>query len=171
MKKIKEAHYRSRGNPAAYNRDMYASTAGMHKRDSEAYRRDGGANDEGWGSEPKQYSAPTDRPVLLGMFFYNVKPGQEDAAAMYGVKQTKSGKWAKSKYSTSGRSFDMQKQGADREFGQGRWWAPTNESTEVTEEMIAAKLKKDLEVFKRGQRKDSELSDKPRDREIQKKVK
>jgi hypothetical protein len=42
---------------------------------------------------------------------------------------------------------------------------------EITEEMIATKLKKDLEVFKRGQRKDSELSDKPRDREIQKKAK
>jgi hypothetical protein len=41
---------------------------------------------------------------------------------------------------------------------------------EITEEMIAAKLKKDLEIFKRGQKKDSELSKKPRDREIQAKV-
>jgi hypothetical protein len=42
---------------------------------------------------------------------------------MYGIKQTKSGKWAKAKYSTSGRSFDMQKDNADKEFGPGKWWA------------------------------------------------
>jgi hypothetical protein len=224
---IKEGHYRSPGNRAAYGRDQYASTYGMRKHDSEAYRQDGGANDEGHSQEPQRpYQAPSDRPVLVGMYFYNVPAGQEDTAAQYGVKQTKSGKWAKAKYTTSGRSFDMQKQGADREFGQGRWWQPqTNESqlnelspqtladykkaagadastadkdkdyergnkrfrgivkatkrefdndtkkhkvdeSELSEEMIAQRLKRDLDVFKKGQKKDTELSKKPADKDI-----
>jgi hypothetical protein len=42
---------------------------------------------------------------------------------------------------------------------------------EITEEMIAKRLSDELALFKKGQRKDSELSKKPRDREIQKKAK
>jgi hypothetical protein len=45
------------------------------------------------------------------------------------------------------------------------------EQGEITEEMIAKRLKRDLDVFKNGQRRDRDLSDKPRDREIQKKAK
>jgi hypothetical protein len=41
---------------------------------------------------------------------------------------------------------------------------------EITEEMIAKRLRDELALFKKGQRKDSELSKKPRDREIQAKV-
>ena len=117
--------YRRPGSPTAYDRDYRSSVSGMGKKDSMAYQQDGGANDEGWPTEPNSgYQAPQDKPMLKGYYFYNVQPGQEDDAAMYGVKQTKSGKWAKAKYSTSGRSFDMQKDSADKAFGAGKWWAP-----------------------------------------------
>jgi len=115
--------YTKPGSPSAYDRDYRASVSGMGKKDSLAYQQDGGANDE-YPSEPNRpYQAPQDRPVLKGYYFYNVQPGQEDDAGMYGVKKTKSGKWAKAKYSTSGRSFDMQKDGADKAFGAGKWWS------------------------------------------------
>ena len=39
---------------------------------------------------------------MVGMYFYNVPDGMEGEAASYGVKQTKSGKWAKTKYNKSG---------------------------------------------------------------------
>jgi hypothetical protein len=76
------------------------------------------------------YQAPQDKPVMTGMFFYNVKPGEEQTAASLGIKQTKSGKWAKTKYNTSGHTFNFQKDKADKEFGVGKWWAPKNESIE-----------------------------------------
>ena len=113
--------YTKPGRPGAYGDDYRSSVSGMDKKDSIAYQQDGGARDEGETDTP--YQAAQDKPVLKGYYFYNVKPGQEDDAGMYGVKQTKSGKWAKAKYSTSGRSFDMQKDGADKAFGAGRWWA------------------------------------------------
>jgi len=122
--------YTKSGSPSAYDRDYRSSVSGMGKKDSLAYQQDGGANDEGETDAP--YQAVQDKPVLKGYYFYNVKPGQEDVAGMYGVKQTKSGKWAKAKYSTSGRSFDLQKDGADKEFGQGNWWSP-NKSEGVAE--------------------------------------
>jgi hypothetical protein len=126
---LTDGHYRRPGSPSAYDRDYRSSVSGMGKHQSQAYQDDGGANDEGWDKEPQQrYQAPEDKPVLKGYYFYSVQPGQEDTAAMYGVKKTKSGKWAKAKYSTSGRSFSMQKDSADKEFGPGKWWAPTNES-------------------------------------------
>lgn len=122
---VEEGHYRRPGSPTAYDRDYASSVSGMGKRDSYAYQMDGGANDEGWDEEPRgKYQAPEDKPVLQGYFFYNVPAGMEQEAAIYGVKPTKSGKWAKAKYTTSGRSFDMQKDGADKAFGPGRWWAP-----------------------------------------------
>jgi len=119
---VEEGMYRRPGSPTAYDRDYRSSVSGMGKRDSLAYQLDGGANDEGWDEEP--YQAPQDKPVLQGYYFYNVPAGKEQEAASYGVKQTKSGKWAKAKYSTSGRSFDMQKDMADKAFGSGKWWAP-----------------------------------------------
>jgi hypothetical protein len=123
QKDVKEAGmYTKPGRPGAYDDDYRSSVSGMGKKDSIAYQQDGGANDEGEADTP--YQAAQDKPVLKGYYFYNVQPGQEDTAGMYGVKQTKSGKWAKAKYSTSGRSFDMQKDSADKEFGPGKWWAP-----------------------------------------------
>ena len=113
--------YTKPGRPGAYGDDYRSSVSGMGKKDSLAYQQDGGANDEGEADAP--YQAAQDKPVLKGYYFYNVKPGQEDDAGMYGVKKTKSGKWAKAKYSTSGRSFDLQKDGADKAFGQGNWWS------------------------------------------------
>ena len=123
--------YVKRGSSSAYDRDYASSVSGMGKKDSLAYQQDGGANDEGWDEEPrKPYQAPQDKPVMSGMFFYNVQPGQEQEAASLGVKKTKSGKWAKTKYSTSGRTFGMQKDLADKAFGVGKWWAPKNENVE-----------------------------------------
>jgi len=128
-KEVDEGHYRRPGSPSAYDRDYRSSTSGMGKHDSLAYQLDGGANDEGWDREPQQrYQAPEDKPRLLGYYFYDVPAGMESEAAIYGVKKTKSGKWAKAKYSTSGRSYGMQKDGADKAFGPGKWWAPANES-------------------------------------------
>jgi hypothetical protein len=64
------------------------------------------------------------RPQLKGMFFYNVPQGEEEKAASYGIKPTKSGKMAMKIYDTSGRSTSFRKQQADQEFGQGKWWSP-----------------------------------------------
>ncbi len=81
------------------------------------------------GSAPSGYSSSSygsrdKKPTMLGMYFYDVPPGKEDLASIYGIKKTKSGKWAKIKYDSSGRTFSYQKQGADKEFGPGKWWAP-----------------------------------------------
>lgn len=122
---VEEGMYRRPGSPSAYDRDYRSSTAGMGKHDSLAYQLDGGANDEGWDKEPQgEYQAPQDKPVLQGYYFYNVPAGKEQEAASYGIKQTKTGKWAKAKYSTSGRSFEMQKDMADKAFGPGKYWQP-----------------------------------------------
>lgn len=119
---VEEGMYRRPGSPSAYDRDYASSVSGMGKRQSQAYQADGGANDEGWDKEP--YQAQQDKPVLQGYYFYDVPAGKEQEAASYGIKQTKSGKWAKAKYSTSGRSFGMQKDMADKAFGPGKFWAP-----------------------------------------------
>lgn len=123
------------GSSSAYDRDYASSVSGMGKRDSIAYQQDGGANDEGWDEPKGRYQAPQDKPVMSGMFFYNVQPGQEQEAASLGVKKTKSGKWAKTKYNTSGRTFDMQKHMADKTFGAGKWWSPKTESVQPVAEM------------------------------------
>jgi hypothetical protein len=105
----------------------------------------GGGYDE-YPNEPrKPYQAPQDRPVMTGMFFYNVQPGQEELAASLGVKKTKSGKWAKTKYTTSGNSFNHQKGRADTEFGTGKWWAPKNESLSFKDYVNLEEAKKGLE--------------------------
>ena len=130
-KQVDEAGaFRRPGSSTAYDRDYASSVSGMGKRDSLAYQLDGGANDEGWDEPKGQYQAPQDKPKMTGMFFYNVQPGQEQEAASLGVKKTKSGKWAKTKYNTSGRTFGMQKDMADKAFGIGKWWSPKTESVE-----------------------------------------
>lgn len=128
-------YYRRPGSPTAAKRDYASSISGFGRKDSLAYQQDGGGNDEYVNGDDdevraqQRYRAPEDKPVLQGYFFYNVQPGQENDAAIYGVKKTKNGKWAKAKYTTSGRSFDMQKDGADKAFGPGKWWTPKNESS------------------------------------------
>jgi len=52
-----------------------------------------------------------------GMYFYNVKPGQESDAMSAGLKQTKSGKW----YSS------YQNPSAEKTFGPGKFWQPKSE--------------------------------------------
>ncbi len=125
-----EGHYRRPGSSTAYDRDYRSSVSGMGKHDSLAYQLDGGANDEGWDKEPYQHK--DDKPVLKGYYFYDVPAGKEGLAAIYGVKKLKSGKWAKALYSTSGRSYALQKNGADKEFGPGKFWSPKKESIAET---------------------------------------
>jgi hypothetical protein len=48
------------GRGDAYTRDQRSSVSGMGKRQSAAYRADGGANDEGWDREHHQ--KPADHP-------------------------------------------------------------------------------------------------------------
>ena len=141
---VPEAYYRRRGSSSAYDRDYASSVDNMNKRDSLAYQLDGGANDEGWGEEPRSNypSGPQAKTRMVGMFFYNVPAGKEQEAASLGVKQTKSGKWAKTKYNTSGRTFSMQKDMADKAFGDGRWWAPKDESTQISEKAVSKSQQK-----------------------------
>jgi hypothetical protein len=110
---VDEAGYRGRRD--AYQRDYDSSVSGMGKRDSLAYRMDGGANDEGEVDEPRQQ-----RPAVApsrGMYFYNVPAGKENDARIYGLKQTKSGKW----YSKTKSSI------LDKVYGPGRYWEPKSE--------------------------------------------
>ena len=80
------------------------------------------------GHEDEWQRQQDSKPVMVGMYFYNVPAGKEDEAASYGVKQTKSGKWAKTKYDKSGRTWGFQKDLADKAFGKGRYWEPKKES-------------------------------------------
>jgi len=128
--------FRKPGSPTAYDRDYASSVSGMGRTNGpKGYDSDGNPQGGGYDEYPNEprgqrYQAPQDRPVMTGMFFYNVQPGQEELAASLGVKKTKSGKWAKTKYTTSGDSFKFQKGRADKEFGVGKWWAPKTESVE-----------------------------------------
>ncbi len=103
----------------AYQRDYDSSIAGMGKRDSLAYQLDGGANDEGWDEEPRQYRQSYRPQQSSGMYFYNVPAGKEQDAQAHGLRQSKSGKW----YSKSPNA------GAERTFGKGRFWQPKTEAT------------------------------------------
>lgn len=68
--------------------------------------------------EPYRPQRRYSSPASSGMYFYNVKPGQENDASRAGLKQTKSGKW----YSKNSN------QEADKMFGPGRYWEPKSES-------------------------------------------
>lgn len=103
----------------AYQRDYDSSVSGFGRKDSLAYQLDGGANDEGWDEEPREYR-PRSRPQQSkGMYFYNVPPEKEDDARAYGLKQTRSGKW----YSKTHSAL------LDKVFGRGRYWEPKTEAT------------------------------------------
>ena len=80
------------------------------------------------GHEDEWQRQQDSKPVMVGMYFYNVPADKEQEAASYGVKQTKSGKWAKTKYDKSGRTWSFQKDLADKAFGNGRYWEPKKES-------------------------------------------
>lgn len=103
--------YRDRRD--AYQRDYDSSVSGMGKRQSLAYQLDGGANDEG------EQDEPTQRPQRSkGMYFYNVPAGKENEARIYGLKQTKSGKWYSKVHSAM----------MDKVYGPGRYWEPKTEA-------------------------------------------
>lgn len=87
------------------------------------------------------YSKSSKTPTMKGMYFYNVPKGKEQDAAAYGIKQTKSGKWAICMYDTSGATFADSKKRADAEFGKGTWWEP---KTSVKEGLDEAIVKLDL---------------------------
>jgi hypothetical protein len=58
--KILEILSEMRDRRDAYQRDYDSSVSGMGKRDSLAYRMDGGANDEGWDREEPARDVPHD---------------------------------------------------------------------------------------------------------------
>lgn len=72
----------------------------------------------------------TSKPVLKGMYVYNVPVGDERVAQANGLKQTKSGKWAIMLYDTSGNTTTKNKANADIMFGKGHWLEKKNSVTE-----------------------------------------
>jgi len=56
------------------------------------------------------------------MYIYSVPDSEKDIAAQLGLTKTKTGKWVKKFYDTSGSRANAEKQAADRTFGQGKWW-------------------------------------------------
>jgi len=87
----------------------------------------------GWGHSSK-------KPKMLGMYFYNVPAGKEDLARASGLKQTKSGKWALTKYDTSGETFRDHKRKSDIRIGKGTWWEPKAVKEEVEPTNFMAKV-------------------------------
>jgi hypothetical protein len=71
------------------------------------------------------YGKEVRTPKMVGMHFYNVPKEHEDLARSAGLKQTKAGKWALTKYDTSGATHDSNKMKADVRLKQkGTWWEP-----------------------------------------------
>ena len=88
------------------------------------YDRIGAGDPRGSGH---QRSSSHHQPTMTGMYFYDVKPDQEEDAEWIGVKKTKSGKWALVQHDTSGATFRYKKRLADQKFGPGKFWSPKNE--------------------------------------------
>lgn len=86
---------------------------------------------------PKSQRSQNSKPELVGMYFYNVNPGQEEEAESYGIKKTKSGKWAMSIYTSSGKSTNYRKGLADKAFGTGKWWQPKSKTESQVGERAA----------------------------------
>ena len=78
----------------------------------------------------KQFSQ---KPKMVGMYFYNVPADQEQTASVYGVNKTKSGKFALIKYDKSGKQFGYNKAKADSYFGPGKWWEPSKTEDAIEE--------------------------------------
>jgi len=93
------------------------------------YDRIGAGDPRGSGH---RYSSSHHQPRMVGMYFYDVKPGQEEDAQWIGVKKTKSGKWALVQHDTSGATFRHKKHLADQKFGSGKFWSPKAESISET---------------------------------------
>lgn len=85
--------------------------------------------------QPQRPQQPQRKPVLQHMVFFDVKPGQEDAAFRAGLRKTKSGKFAVSVYDTSGRNTHAKISNAEKVFGPGKKWSPKpkTESAELAE--------------------------------------
>lgn len=66
------------------------------------------------------------KPKVVAWVFYDVKPGQEDMASIYKIRQLKNGKWAMPEYDISGRTYAFQRNQADKIFGKGKRWEPKN---------------------------------------------
>jgi len=86
------------------------------------------------GRSGHQRSSSHHQPTMTGMYFYDVKPDQEEDAEWIGVKKTKSGKWALVQHDSSGSTFRYKKRLADQKFGPGKFWSPKNEG--VSENVI-----------------------------------
>lgn len=84
------------------------------------------------------------KPVLVGMYLYNVRPGEEEVAAHLGVKQIGSGRWALKIYNTSGYRTNFRKNEADRNFGPGTWRGMGSHTAGSLNEL---KIKKDGDNF------------------------
>jgi hypothetical protein len=69
---------------------------------------------------------------LLGIYLYDVTPGDEDQAKSFGIRQLKSGKWGLKKYDTSGRTFALNHQLADELFGVGKYWKSKSVEEDMT---------------------------------------
>jgi hypothetical protein len=93
------------------------------------YDRIGAGDPRGSGH---QRSSSHHQPTMTGMYFYDVKPDQEEDAEWIGVKKTKSGKWALVQHDTSGATFRYKKRLADQKFGPGKFWSPKKESISET---------------------------------------
>lgn len=112
-------------------RDVIRDYMGMGYTRAEAEAEARRRYPEEFESRPrKQYN--NTKPVLSYYRFYNVPAGSETEAESYGLKKTKSGKWAMAVYNTSGESTRFRMEKADDAFGAGKNWTPKpkNESTE-----------------------------------------
>lgn len=103
--------------------DAYRDFKGQGMSDAEARKE----ADKMYGKQEQKSFArktPNRKPVLDHMRFYNIKKNEEKRAKMFGLKQTKNGKWYIGVYNTSGLKTKKLIKSADAEFGKGRDWKP-----------------------------------------------
>ena len=77
------------------------------------------------------YGKEVKTPKMVGMHFYNVPKEKEADAKRWGLKQTKSGKWGKTKYDTSGASHNDDVRRTDMQFGKSTYWEPKKVSESI----------------------------------------
>jgi len=73
------------------------------------------------------------KPIMQGIYFYNVPEDQISTAKAIGLKQLKSGKIGLIIYDTSGSTSRSIKRKADVYFGKGTWWEPKKENIDLDE--------------------------------------
>lgn len=106
-------HYRSPGSGMGWSQEA-------EKRDFK--RRE---MEHELGHEDRWAAQEASKPVLKGYYFYNIPSYIKPSDVSYwGLKQTKSGKWALPIYDKSGSSTMWRKSELDKEYGEGKWWAP-----------------------------------------------